>query len=514
MKLTLLVRRAARAVRRRPLLEVGLVILVVAWVWMPFLRCKSVDDTSLDWTFRGDYVGYQLHALFEDHAFPFWVTDGRFEQLRAKGVHDFFANPETDVLSILTPLAKMFGFVTAAKVSLVVYLSLGVVGCRRLLVLLGGRARFFPLLITSLLALCNGALVAHVMHGHVQFAPAATFPLALALILEGFEPNLARLARVERACLAGAMLAGAYYAGAVHPLFYFILCFLILLPLATLINRPRLYLSIAGTVAIVGISFVALAAFKLLPGARDFSSYRAGYSLTYDGWRDFLEGFVVPWVPVVDHQVKHESNMYLGWPGVILMAFCLGGLRDARSRALVLVCGLSVWGLLSLKPDDLTAIPIIRAQGSFTRARLLVLMVLGVVAGSQVQHIFTNIARRAPRGLLAWMPPLLAALSIVLACDLTRTNVARHVHIGSEQQPPSPHGLGAHPKPRARGPSRSAGEALFNGMCSPMHAHAIAFYRALGGHPRRSRSSRLGKSRRRAMRPFPPPSERETQEPQ
>jgi hypothetical protein len=109
---------------------------VVVAVWGPFLASSRVDDKSLDWTFRADYVGYELNAIFNDDELPYWVTDDRFEQLRAKGVHDFFANPETDVISLITPFAKVGGLLAAVKISLVLYLGIGVRGCRRMLVAL------------------------------------------------------------------------------------------------------------------------------------------------------------------------------------------------------------------------------------------------------------------------------------------------------------------------------------------------------------------------------------------
>ena len=161
--------------RRAVLVEIFLVWLVVMAVWTPFFSSVRVDDKSLDWTFRTDYTGYELNALFHDHAFPFWVTDGRFEQLRVKGVHDFFANPETDVLSIMTPLAKIWGVLTAVKIVVALHLGLGVWGCQRLLAVLRGpvRARgpwLLGLLTTALLVLCNGALVAGGREGGPGFS--------------------------------------------------------------------------------------------------------------------------------------------------------------------------------------------------------------------------------------------------------------------------------------------------------------------------------------------------------
>ena len=340
---TLIDRVARVAARRAALLEILFVWLVVVLVWLPFLQSQHVDNALSDWSYRTDYVGYGLNALFHDHQFPYWVTDPRFEQYRMKGIHDFFANPETDLLSVITPLAKLWGLFVAVKVSLVLYLGVGVWGCRRLLVAVGGAAGALSLLLASLLGLCNGAIAGHFLAGHVQFLAATTFPLALALELEAFEPALHAAKRCFRACLAGAVLAAAYYSGAVHPLAAFLPGFVVLAPLFAVLIAPRRYRVVLPMAALVGVSFVVLAAFKWLPGVVDFSGYRAAYRGVYEGWRQFGLELVSPWSPTTGSEYHHETNLYVGWVGVGALALALLGARDRRAIPLLLACVVLGW---------------------------------------------------------------------------------------------------------------------------------------------------------------------------
>ena len=124
-------------------------------VWWPFLHSARVNNHASDWNYRTDYTGYTLHAILDERDFPFWVTSRRFEQLRVKGVHDFFANPETDVLSPLTLLARPFGYFAALKITLLLYLAVGVYGCRCLLRAFGTRASPVATLLLALLGFCT-----------------------------------------------------------------------------------------------------------------------------------------------------------------------------------------------------------------------------------------------------------------------------------------------------------------------------------------------------------------------
>jgi hypothetical protein len=418
------------ASRRLALLEGVFVLLVVVAVWGPFLASTHVDDASMDWTFRTDYVGYELNALVHDHQFPFWVTDGRFEQLRAKGIHDFFANPETDVLSVITPLAELWGLLAAVKVALIGYLALGVWGCRRLLALLAGKADMLPLLLASLMVLCNGAFAAHILHGHTQFLAMATFPLALAFSFEAFDPALRAAKRSFRACLAGAVLAMDYYSGATHPLFYFLLCCVVLVPLFTVLLQPKRYRVVLPAAAIVGVSFLVLAAFKLLPGLVDFGDYRANYSLAYDGWSDFARNFVIPWVPVPGRQLQHETNIYVGWVGVGVLSMAVLGIRERWCRPLLLACLATAWMMFLKSDSHLLTLPLLRTQGVPTRLRFVLIMIVAIIAATQIQRLLAweRVSRR--RWLRIGVSLVLLGMSGVLAFDLSRTNVLRHVAIG------------------------------------------------------------------------------------
>jgi hypothetical protein len=410
------------------------VLAVVLLVWSPFLHSPRVDDRYGDWDAFSDYFAYTLHALFHDHQFPFWVTDPRFEQLRVKGLHDFFANPETGVLSIVTPLAQLWGLLTAVKIALVAYLALGVYGCRRLLRALGGQGGFLSLLLTALLALCNGALAAHVLVSHVNALAVASFPLALAWLLEALDPRLAAAERRFHAALAGALLAGAFYSGTTHYLLYFLIGFVGLLPLFTLLLAPKNWRVTLAAPAWVGGSFVALTAFKLLPGLFDLRGYRADYNMSYSSVRALTSNLVTPWAPAFDAN-SHEMSVYVGWAGAALLGLALLGVLDKRCRPLLLAC-LASGGLMFLGPGNpLLRLPLLRTQGVLTRPRLTVLIALAVIAVTQLERLVTGLRRSPRRSLRLGTVAVLAGLSLYLAVDLSRQNIARHVELGCLNTP-------------------------------------------------------------------------------
>ncbi len=422
---------ARMAIQRPALLEVAFVFLVVAVVWRPFLVSGHVDNQLSDWSYRSNYVAYTLNALLHDHAFPYWVTNPDFEQFRVKGVHDFFANPETDVLSVVTPAALFWGVLGAAKASLLAYLALGVWGCRRLIVALGGSAGALSLLVASLLSLCNGAIVAHALVGHTQFVPAAAFPLALAFMIEAMDPALPAARRCFRACLAGAVLAMAYYAGAAHPLYYFVAGFVVLTPIFTLLLAPRRFPFVVPATALVGISFLVLAAFKLLPGLVDFAGYHVDYRGTYDGWRDLAANIVMPWYPE-GHGYHHETNLYVGWVGVGFLAFAVLGVRDRRCVALLLACAVLTFFMCWKGDGRPFTLPVARTQGALQRARLVVMPAVSVVAASQLQTVVAWIRKSPRRSVRLGTLAVVAGLSVFLAFDLSRTSVWRHEKLGRQ----------------------------------------------------------------------------------
>jgi len=293
------------------------------------------------------------------------------------------------------------------------------------------------LLLASLLALCNGAMVGHIMSGHTQFVAAASFPLTLALVLEAFDPSLDPARRSFRACLAGAMLAAAYYSGAAHPLFYFVLGFVVLAPLFTVLLSPRRYRVVLSAAALVGVTFVALAAFKLLPGLVDFAAYHVNYRGTYRGWLDFTRNFVIPWSPSPD-DYPHETNLYVGWVGVGLLAFAIAGLRDRRHIPLLLACG-ALACLMCWRGDGQPfTLPVLRTQGAFQRARIVLLPALAVVAMSQLQRTLAWMRRSPRRRLRLGTLAVVAGLAVFLAFDLSRTNVRRHVTLRARDEVPHP----------------------------------------------------------------------------
>jgi hypothetical protein len=415
---------------RRVLPWLGLLVAgaTLVAVWSPFLAHRHVDNGLSDWSYRVDYTAYALNAIGRDHQFPYWVTLPRFEQFRIKGVHDFFANPETEVLSIVTPLAAAFDYLVAVKIELVVYLLVGTWGCRRVLRAFGGRGAFPTTLLLALLVLANGALVHHTLAGHTQFVSVAILPVAFALYIEAWKADAGALARMLCAAGCGALLAVAYYGGNVHPLVQFF-WFLGLFTLGSLTLDPRSTPRVALAVAAIGAWFFALSAFKLLPGMLDFRDYRANHLLTYDHWIDLARSFVVPWKSAPDF-ARHELNVYVGWAGVVVLAFAITG-WNRRTFPLVVAAGALAWLMFLKAGSPLLQWPVLRTQGVYTRLRIWVVFALAVAAVVRLEAWIAWAERRG--GMRAAVPlfVLVVGLDGYLAVDLARSNVAGHVSLSS-----------------------------------------------------------------------------------
>jgi hypothetical protein len=407
-------------------------------VWAAFLASPHVDNGLSDWSYRTDYNAYALNAIFHDRQFPYWVTLPKFEQFRIKGIHDFFANPETEVLSIVTPLAAAFDYLVAVKIELVVCLLVGAIGCRRLLRAFGGSGAFLTTLLLALLVLTNGALVAHTLMGHTQFLTVAIMPLAFALVVDAWEARIPPGMRVLRAGGAGAVLAACYYAGNVHPLIQFFLFFGFFVAGSILLNpraAPRILL-VAGAVA---VWFFVLGAFKLVPGMLDFREYHANHFLAFDGWLDLARNFVTPWRNGQSY-LRHEFNAYVGWAGVAVLAFAALG-WNRRTVPLVVAALVLSWMMVIKPGNPMLELPILRTQGVYTRMRIWVLFALALAAVVRIEAWTAWLRRRG--GVPAGVAIIVALVGLdgYLAVDLGRVNVADDVSLSC-----------VHDLPKAEGP--------------------------------------------------------------
>ena len=429
-------RLLARAPRIAVWLELTLIYAVLVVAWWPFLRSVRVNNHALDWTYRTDYIGYQLHAIFDDREFPFWVTSPRFEQLRVKGVHDFFANPETDVLSPIMLLARPFGYLAAVKVALLLYLAVGVYGCRRLLRAFRTRASPLATMLLALLGFCNGGFVAHVLAGHIQFLTFLILPLALAFLVEAWDARSPRGSRLLSAVRAGAVLAVAFYAGNTHPLVHFFFIFVGLFTVLSLLTQPRLWSTALPAAALASLSFIALAAFKLLPGLADFHQYRTNYLLRFNGWSDLVHNLMTPWRWMTGDNPP-EHNLYIGWAGVALLALCVTGWN--RRTFPLLVIAFAVPWLTFIEPGSrLLALPFLRTQGALTRLAVSILFAPALAAAVRVDELLALSRRRTRYGVAA--ASLVCLLAAYLAFDLSRSNVASGVAVSCIHPVPKPLG--------------------------------------------------------------------------
>jgi hypothetical protein len=451
--------------RRAAVLQLCLVLGVVVAVWSPFLRAKLVDNGYADWSARNDYLGYTLNALRQDRQFPFWVTDPRFEQLRVKGAHDLFANPETDVLSVVTLVAAWSDLLTGVKVALLAFLALGVYGCRRLLQSLVGRAGLLPTLVLALLALCNGSLAGHVLIGHANILTLAYFPLVLALLLEAFDASRPAPDRVRRAAFAGALLAVAYYAGNTHYLFQFLLTFVALWPLLTFLHRPREWRASLGSAAVAGFSFIGLAAFKLFPGIEDFGRYHTDYLVNFTSLRHFFGYFVKPY-SLTGENMSHEYLMYVGWGGVPLLAVGLLGFFDRRVRPLLLSVAIVAPIMFLRSGSRVLELPFLRTQGALTRFNLQLLLALAIASAFQVARLDAWLGqKRRP-----WIGrSVLIALALLFAFDLSRANIVRQVKDGCRT--PMPAAVG----PFDQAPLIGTPPGVVGGVVTAPNVHANSF---------------------------------------
>jgi len=430
-------RLRARSPRIAIFLELALVYGVVVVVWSPFLRSARVNNHASDWNYRADYTGYTLHAIFDEREFPFWVTSRRFEQLRAKGVHDFFANPETDVLSPLTLLARPFGLFAALKMTLLLYLAVGVYGCRCLLRAFGTRASPLATLLLALLGFCNGGFVAHVLTGHTQFLTLLILPLALAFLVKAWNAKTPGDSRLLSAAWAGAVFAVAFYAGNTHPLVHFFFIFVGLFTLLSLLTQPRLWSTALPAAALAGLSFAALAAFKLLPALADFQQYQAGYVIRFAGWSDLLHNLITPWRSMTGDNPP-EYNLYIGWVGLAVLAFCVTG-WNRRTFPLLVITFVVPWLTFILPGSRLLAFPFLRTQGALTRIAMSALFAPALAAAVRVDQLLACSRRRARYG--AAVASLVCLVAAYLAFDLSRANLGGEVAVSC-----------VHPVPVSLGP--------------------------------------------------------------
>ncbi len=364
-------------------------IAVVLTVWWPFFRASRVDNHAGDWLIRAHYLRYELNALLHDRQLPLWVTSPLYEQPRAAGVHELFANPETDVLSLTTLFAIRGGLLRGTKLALAIYLAAGALGARRLVRALTGQASvsFLAPLLLALLALCNGSLVAKAVVGHVQFLSMALFPLALALMVESWDAGLLPRARLFRAALCGALLAVAYYAGNTHPLLHFLLVFPGLFSLLSLLVRPAdARIIVPGSLVLVG-SFLGVAAFKLLPGVLAFRGYKAAYVVSYSGWWNLVRHLVLHWKKnPAGGDFPHELNLYVGYFGVAVLLLALTR-WSGKARTLPVIA-LAVAVLALTKDGDvLQRLPLLRTQGVFARFGVQALLAIAVAAAVRVEEL-------------------------------------------------------------------------------------------------------------------------------
>lgn len=388
------------------------VTAVVALVWLPFLRSPRVNDESGDWTFRTDYTAYALHAIFSDHQLPFWVTHPRFEQLRMPGVHDFFANPETDVLSGLTVLARLLPYLGAVKALLVLYLAVGVYGAQRLVRALSGHASAPATLLLSLIVLCNGSYLAHVLVGHVQFMSLALFPLSLALLVEAGAAKVSFAQRLLLGGGAGALLAVAFYGGNTHPLVHFVTLFVAGFSVVSALLGPRSSARTLFAGGVAGAAFVAFAAWKLVPAYADFEGYRADYVIRYDGWRELVRNLVTDYSHATGSE-PHEQNAYIGWAAVGFLVLAVTG-WNRRTVPLVLVLLPLPIVMFAHEGDHLLTLPLLRTQGAVCRLVLPILFGLAVAAAVRLNDVLAR-ARRGESSRAFVVYPLLWLLALGLA---------------------------------------------------------------------------------------------------
>ncbi len=401
-------------------------VAVVLTVWWPFFRSSRIDNHAGDWLLRTQYLRYTLNAILHDRELPLWVTSPSYEQPRAAGVHEFFANPETDVLSLTTLFAMFRGLLTGTKLAFAIYLSAGALGARRLVRVLTGKAgeamvSFVAPLLLALLALCNGSLVAKAIVGHTQFLTIALFPLALALMVESWDARLPARARLFRAALCGALLAVAYYAGNAHSLIHFLLIFPGLFALLCLLHRRADLRIILPSSLVLGGSFLGVAAFKLCPGLGAFHAYKASYVIGYKGWRDLARNLVIHWVKnPAGGDFPHELNLYVGWFGVAILLLAVT-VRSARGRFFVLLA--VAVAALAFKKDGafLQRLPYFQTQGVFARFGVQALLAMAVAASMRVEQLVDTSREKKSRARTAFVA-LLACLAVGLAIDL-RSNV-------------------------------------------------------------------------------------------
>jgi hypothetical protein len=421
----------------RPIAPLLLALLVTLWVWLPFFRSDGVNDLFKDWSYRANYMAYAVHAVSDAHQMPYWATLPEYEQLRVKGNHGFFSNPETEVFSPYLPLYRLFPFLTACKIAIALHLLAGVIGVWLLC------ARGFALrdpsgiAIVSALLLSSGFFVPHVLIGHTQFASYCYFPLAFYCYLRATTLDAGAVAgaaaqrgRVLFGLGAALVLVLGVYEGCLHLLIHFWMFLTGFSALSLLLTWERRR-AILGGFGLVLAAFALLGAYKLVPMLFEYGKYQADYLIRYESRSELTQLLLAPryWeVPGVDH----EKALYLGWLGT---AFLLAGYLQWRRQAWpILLCSILLL-TLCFAPyiEELRRLPIMKTQGVFTRFRGTFLFAGLCLLALQLGGVERWLRARSSRAPLLALRVLLGVCCAYLTYDLGRSAAANVAQFSRDQ---------------------------------------------------------------------------------
>ncbi len=415
-----------RIIDFRHILLVSLLVLII---WTPFFFASSFNNAYADWTFRKSYMSYTVTSIFKYGEFPYWVTSPEYEQLRLKGVHVFFANPETHVLSPYIFLYAVFPYMTAAKIFILIHLLVGVTGCYFVIKKLRRRNGLPFFILFSLLVLCNGAFVSHVSVGHLQFASYAYFPLIYYFFTNALETSQIKK-QSANTLAAGILLSLSYYEGNAHVLFHFMIFLFLYAYFSIKPDRRSLKRHIFALIMLIG-SFFLFSAFKMLPGLYYFSAYKSHYLKYFFNYKEFFLCFIDPIAPIGKH--THEYNMFIGKSGLLLLLSGFVFIKTKRQKVLLMCFFLFFLFCFCPFPGFFSSLPFFQTQGVYSRFRLVMLfiMILGSVEGLMncfSSQNFAQLKRPHKSMIYIFFFALLSVLSLELSLHGIRTRVNPEDH--------------------------------------------------------------------------------------
>ncbi|WP_281329226.1 hypothetical protein [Polyangium sp. 6x1] len=385
-------------------------VVVVVLPWLVKARTLGFHD----WDVQTSHRYLVKTSLLDHHEMPFWNP-------YACGGFPAWGYVEAGTI-VVSPWLLAYLFLPmslAIRVEVVGMALLGAAGAyaagSRFTKSHGARA-----LVAALWAV-NGRWALQTASGHTWHLAYAFLPWALFF----FERARQKPHRALDVVLLGATFAGLVYAGGIYPLPHTVLALGLYAMVLGVLEKSARPLVVLGVSGLLGVS---LAAPKLLPMLDVFG--KAPRLVPSTEAIDMGALFTLLTAPDQGFHSRpvrvpaygwHEWGMYIGLPGVLILALGFLLVQGKREAALKVVGAL--FGLLGLGAFHPSApwtllhehVPVFRSQHVPSRFLYPAVLVLSIVAASGIGRLVERAGRRRP-----WLDAALAAFVFLVGIDVAK----------------------------------------------------------------------------------------------